>query len=147
MSLSDLLKLADEKLADLFHKKAHDPVKARAPILKGIDKCRDQFESPTPTRGRKWWKASNNVVEFSPPFAIGGKDTHYVPSERFGQYLGHLRKAVEGGELDDALKASASASPSKVRKSGATGASWTPERRARFQASVAARKAAKAKSK
>ena len=141
MALSDLLKLADDKLAELFHKKQHDPEKARRPILKGIDRTRNQFESPSPTKGKKWWKVSNNVVEFSPPFPIGGKTTHYVPSERFPDYLTQLHGAVSAGELDDSFGTAPVRTP---RKSGAGSKAWTPERRARFAASVAARKAKKA---
>ena len=142
VALSDLLKLADDKLAELFHKKQHDPEKSRRPILKGIDRTRNQFESPTPTKGKKWWKISNNVVEFTPPFPIGGKTSHYVPSERFSDYLTQLHGAVSAGELDDSLRQSATARA--PRKTGAGGKAWTPERRARFAASVATRNAKKA---
>ena len=142
VALSDLLKLADEKLADLFHKKQHNPEKARNPILRGIDRTRNQFESAIPIRGKKWFKVSNNVVAFSPPFDIGGKSLHYIPSERFPDYLAHLRQAVEAGELDDSL-GQAPATKRKPRPSA--GKPWTPERRAKFAASVAARTKAKTK--
>ena len=141
MALSDLLKLADDKLAELFHKKQHDPEKARRPNLKGIDRTRNQLESPTPTKGKKWWKVSNNVVEFTPPFPIGGKTTHYVPSERFPDYLTHLHGAVSAGELDEVFAQTATARA--PRKTGSGGKAWTAERRARFAASVAARNAKK----
>ena len=142
MALSDLLKLADEKLADLFHQKQPNLEKTRKPILRGIDRTRNQFESAIPIRGKKWFKVSNNVVAFSPPFEIGGKSSHYIPSERFADYLAHLRQAVEAGELDDSF-GQAPVTKRKPRAGG--GKPWTPERRAKFAASVAARKKTKTK--
>ena len=142
VAISDLLKLADEKLADLFHQKQPNLEKTRKPILKGIDRTREQFESATPVRGKKWFKVSNNVVAFSPPFEIGGKSSHYIPSERFADYLAHLRSAVEAGELDDSFGQS---SATKRKPRASAGKHWTPERRAKFAASVAEGKKAKTK--
>lgn len=140
MSLKSLLGLVDDKLADVFHRKAHDPSKARNKVLKGIDKAHDQFHATKPAGGKKWFVHKNDVVRFSPPFAVAGKSEHYVPSAQFPDFLGHLRKAVEAGELDNAIgqpvERSTSRGPSK-------GTPWTDERRAKF----AATRAAKTKSK
>lgn len=107
MSLKSMLALADDKLHEVFHRKPHDPEKARKPIIKGIDRTNDQFASATPVKGRKWFKVANGVVEFTPPFVIGGKTTHYIPSERFKEFLGHLKTSVTGGELDKEIEAGA----------------------------------------
>lgn len=104
MALADLLKLADDKLAETFNLKAVDPAKARKPIVKQIDNAINQFASATPVKGRKLWKESNGVVEFNSPFDIGGKSTLYIPAERFGEFLKALKATVEAGEADQAIK-------------------------------------------
>lgn len=140
MSLKTLLALADDKLADLFNRKPHDPTKARKKALQGIDKTHAQFHATEPQKGRKWFTHKNEVVKFHPPFPIAGKSEHFVPSERFPDYLTHLRGAVEAGELDDALN-EAPPTPSVRKSSG--GAGWSPERRAKFAATQAAKKVKK----
>lgn len=136
MSLKSLLGLVDDKLADVFHRKAHDPLKARNKVLKGIDKTHEQFHATEPARGKKWFSHKNDVVRFTPPFAVGGKAEHFVPSAQFPEYLGHLRSAVEAGELDDVIhqpvQRSTGRGPSK-------GTPWTPERRAKFAATQVAK--------
>ena len=140
MSLKSLLGLVDDKLADVFHRKAHDPSKARNKVLKGIDKTHEQFHAIEPARGKKWFSHKNDVVRFSPPFPVAGKTEHYVPRAQFPDFLGHLRSAVEAGELDGVInqpiERSTCRGPTK-------GTQWTAERRAKF----AATRAAKAKPK
>ena len=130
MALKDLLNLADEKLAEIFNRKKDDPSKARKRIVKGIDRTHAQFHAKEPARGPKWFTHKNDVVRFKPPFEIDGKSEHYIASERFPDYLGHLRGAVETGELDHAIgqqrKAAGLATQSPKRSQ-----SWSPERRAK----------------
>jgi len=114
MSLKDLLKLVDDKLEATFNQKPHDAARDRKKIIKGIDRTQTQFIATEPQRGRKWFTTKNSVVRFSPGFAIGGQDTHYVPSERFPDYLKNLRAAVEAGELDDVI--GKDAQPVKTRR-------------------------------
>ncbi|MDH7971052.1 hypothetical protein QH494_02565 [Sphingomonas sp. AR_OL41] len=147
MALQDLLKLVDDKLADVFAAKPHDPAKDRAPLLKGIDKTATQYANPEPVKGRKWWKAANNVVAFAPQhngaaFPIGGKETVYVPSERFPDFLKAFKASVEAGEFDAQLKGGTT--PVKAATAGTKRAGWSPERRAAQMAAIAAKKAKKA---
>lgn len=148
MSLKDLLALADDKLKDVFETKGYDPAKDRARHVKGIDADIASFGNPEPTRGRKNWKASNNVVEYTSRFPISGKTTHYVPSERFGDFLERLKNLVTTGQFDADFEAAskgdatAPKTPRKKREPG-TGAGWSDERRARYAESIARRKAAK----
>ena len=37
----------------------------------------------------------NDVVRFKPPIEIDGRTEYYVASERFPDYVGHLRGAVK----------------------------------------------------
>ena len=130
MALKDLLSLADDKLAELFNRKKDDPNKARKRIVKGIDRTHAQFHAKEPALGPKWFTHKNDVVRFKPPFEIGGKSEHYVPSDRFPDYLGHLKGAVEAGELDHAIgpqvKTNGHATQTSKR-----GQVWSPERRAK----------------
>lgn len=146
MALTDILKLADDKLAETFAKRAVDPAKARKPILKMIDNAINQFASATPVKGRKMWKEANGVVEFTPPFQIGGKDMLYIPSERFGDVLKTLRASVEAGEADDAIKARAeagaapAATGAKRSDAGKKRGPLSPEALAARRAKMAAKK-------
>jgi hypothetical protein len=134
MALKDLLSLADDKLEDLFNKKASDPTRARRNAIKGIDRTHSQFTATEPQKGRKWFVHKNDVVKFTPPFPVAGQTSHFVPSASFPDYLTHLRGAVEAGELDDVLKdKQASAQTSRVGSRGSR--AWSPERRAAFDAS------------
>lgn len=151
MAIKDILALVDAKLKDVFEQTKPDPSKLRAPAIKRLDTAKTQFLATEPTRGRKIWRAKNNVVEVALPFALNGETTVYVPSERFPDFVDKLKAAVEAGELDAELVTAAEggeAPATSGRKRRGTGTSnpnkaWTPERRERFQASIAARKAAK----
>ena len=146
MALKDLLKLIDSKLADTFNLKTLDPTKARATMVKHIDTTKRQFASTEPVRGRKAFRVANSIVEYKPPVPIEGHAVCYVPSERFDGFLNTLRAAVEAGELDKALAEPQTApAPSQGNRGGAgkTRAGWSPERRAKQAAAIAARKAAK----
>ena len=159
MALKDMVALIDEKLADVFHSAKPDPVQLRAPVLKAIERTRSQFLQTEPVRGPKWFKASNSVAAFTPTLRggytlpINGKPTVYVPSERFLSFLDHMKDAVDAGEFDSELAnpgddapATAKVSVPKTREPrdpSAPKRQWTPERRARFAATVAERKARK----
>ncbi len=150
-----MLALMDDKLADIFSTPAYDETKARKPLLNGIDKTATQFAEGKTKTPHRWWSVSNNVVSFAPKlggeaFEIGGKLINYVPAERFPDFLKAFRAAVENGDFDTHLKAHAeggTASTKTPRKARAAstggGKGWSPERTAKFAATIAARNAAK----
>lgn len=138
MGLKDALALVDDKLEKLFHERKPDPTKERAKFIKGIDRTGEQFHATEPVKGRKWFSVRNSIVKFTPPHAIGGKTDHHIPSERFPDFLKHLRTATEAGELDDVLVSGGTATAGRSRRS--SGGGWTPERRARYQATMAAKR-------
>jgi len=160
MALKDLFGLIDDKLADVFHAKKADPVTLRAPVLRALERTRDQFLATEPARGPKWIRISNGVVAFTPtlrgghPLPINGQTTVYVPSERFIEFLDRMTEAVEAGEFDAELENPGNGAgqtakvkvpttrkprdPNAPRKAG-----WSDERRAKFAATVAARNVAK----
>lgn len=159
MALKDFLTLADDKLAEAFEYVAPDKSKHRTPFLRGLDQVKTQYEEGKPRGGNSaQWSANNNVVRFTPklvgkPVAIGGKTEFHYPSGRFGDALADLRKAVEAGELDDALHEAFEGMVREQEKRdggkprdpsiGSVRAGWSKERREKFEASVAARRAAK----
>jgi hypothetical protein len=156
MALQDFLNLVDAKLHDVFHHVAADPAKARKPFVKKIDATIKQFaEGKQPRGADKWWTANNNVVMFSPTMdgreiKIGKVYPLPIPSERFTDALNHLKASVEAGELDDQLiaedgtEAPVKATRKRAAPTGGSGrAGWTDERRERYAASIAAKKAAK----
>ena len=149
MSLKDLLAISDDKLHEIFEQKAIDPKKAREAFAKRIDKTAEQFASATPLKGRKMFVIKNGIVKVTLPFAIEGKNEFLIPSERFKEWLGHLRDSVTKGELDDAMKTEATSTTNKlgiptpkVRK---VRGPLSPEKLAARRAKVAAREAAAAK--
>ncbi len=153
MALKDLFTLFDDALESVFHTKAHDPSKDRAAMIKRLEKTRDKFLATEPAKGKKDFSIANNVVAFSPttpaghPLILNGKTTNFIPSERFGDVIDNLIKSVEAGELDKELKSEGTPTASKpktTRKPGAgSSGGWSPERLAKFKATVAARNAAK----
>lgn len=158
MALKSFLSLVDDKLAEAFHYVAPDKTKHRKPFIKGLDKVVEQFEEGKPRGGASaQWSANNNVVHFTPklvnvPVTLEGKNEFFIPTERFRDAIVELRKEAEAGELDDALheayEGASKGSARETRRDSSTGsvrAGWSDERRAKFQASVAARKANKTK--
>lgn len=148
MSIKDLLSLADDKLKDVFSKVEYDPAKDRARHAAAIDKDAASFANGA-TKGKRQWRAGNNVVEYQSRFPVGGKTTHYVPSERFSDFLAKLKALVTEGHFDkdfEAASESDTKSP-RVRTPRAPGSGggkgWSEERRQRFQETIAARNAAK----
>ncbi|MCW2412919.1 MULTISPECIES: hypothetical protein [unclassified Sphingobium] len=124
MSLKDVLALIDDKLEEVFHRKPHDPSKARKPVLKRIAAAKTQFENGSSRAPNRWWSASNDVVAFKPvidgkPLLINGKPVSHVPAERFPSFLDKLTAAVEAGELDKEIEAlNAGTGSGKAAKKG-----------------------------
>lgn len=151
MALKDFLALADDKLADTYHKAAFNVEQARDSLVKKLDKAVEQFTATEPTKGRKMWSVNRNVVELTLPFHVGGKNVVYIPSERFADAVKALQDSINKGEVDKEIEAGASHPDNKprVRMPRAAGSGggkgWTEERRQRYQASIAARNAAKNK--
>lgn len=140
MALKDALALVDDKLQADFERKRPNVESIRTRVIKTLDKAKEQFASTEPTRGRKIWRENNGIVEFAPAFKVGGKSTLYLPAERFGGFLAKLRSAVEAGELDADITADGGVSGGTRKRSGGGGKGWSEERRARYAATMAARK-------
>lgn len=162
MALKDLFALVDDKLRDIYHIVAYDAAKDRARMIKRIEETKSKFLATEPPRGRKYFGVSNNVVEYRPTLPGGGalvmekREVSYIPAERFAEFLDGLRAEVAEGNLDKELEAASKGTPSDPAKpprsprsprtpstSAGEGAGWSEERRQRFAASIAARKAAK----
>lgn len=158
--LSKLHALIDPKLEETFNKKAYDPAKDREWVIARLESAKTQFASTEGGRGggRKMWKLANGVVAFSPirkdgmSLVVNGQTTVFIPSERFNDFLNAMIEAVQAGEFDKELAADTTAGttvkvarkPRAARADGSgVGAGWSEERRQRFAASIAARKAAK----
>ena len=156
--LEKLHALIDPTLKETFDRKAYDPAKDRAWVVGRLEATKTQFASTETTRGggAKWWKLSNGVVAFSPvrkdgmPLVVNGQTTNFIPGERFGDFVAAMIEAVNAGEFDKELAADTTngttvkvpAKPRAARKSvEGGGAGWSEERRAKFAATVAARKA------
>jgi hypothetical protein len=163
--LGKLHALIDNSLEATFNKKPYDPTKDRAYVLKWIERTRSHLAQTEPVKGRKWAQFANGVMAFTPtrpdggPLEINGATTVFVAVERAPDFLDHFAQAVEAGEFDHALATngigtSQHVSDAPVRKArklrdpdapryaeGSRG--WSPERRARFAETIAARKAAK----
>lgn len=159
MALRDLLALVDDKLKDVFHTVAYDPARDRDKLVKRIDDTKAKFAAVEPARGKKDFTTANGVVAYSPtvagnPLVIEGRETNYVPAERFADFLDIFRAEVAEGRLDKEITGAAKSdgsttatkTPRKARAASAAsgdGSGWSPERRAKFAETVAARKAAK----
>jgi hypothetical protein len=157
--LKGFLDLVDAKLEQAYAYVAPDHTSHRKPFLRGLDKVIEQFESGKPRGGAsRQWSANNNVVRFEPkllanPVKVDGKTVFHIPAERFTHAIGELRKSVEAGDLDEALgeayaggvKASGEreARQPRQRSAGSVRTGWSEERRAKFEATQAAKKAAK----
>lgn len=150
MALKDFLSLHDPKLAETYEYVAPNKTLNRKPFLSGLTLVERQFgEGRQPRNGM--WSANNNVVRFEPklgssPVKIEGETVFHIPAERFAGALASLRKEVEAGTLDDALHEAVEATGKrnageKIDPSvGSVRAGWSPERRAKFEASIAAKK-------
>lgn len=142
-SLKELLALTSDKIASTFHEKPYDPSKDRKALQKRLQKAHDQYTSATPAKGRKLFTVNHKgEIELKLPFEVGGKDTFYFDEGgKFTQFLAHMSQLVGLGEFDEHLKDQRPPATSTAPKT--PGAGWSPERRAKFDAKIAARKAAK----
>lgn len=111
MSIKDTLKgfIDNISLPDVFSKPAWDAGAARKPLLRGIEKTKRQFESGQTKAPNRWWRVSNGVVALTvkvsgETFDINGVATNHMPEERFVEFLGKFKQAVEAGEFDEELK-------------------------------------------
>lgn len=107
MALGDLFGIIDNRLKDVFERRAPDPDKARKPLLKGIERAMEQFRA-----GRKgpnqWWRVKNGVVALTvkvngDTFDINGVATNHMPEDRFAEFLDKMREAVNAGAFDEEL--------------------------------------------
>ena len=104
MVLDSLRSLIDNTLEAVFNRPAHDPVRARKPLLSGIERARTQFENGSKAPNR-WWKVRNGVVAFTVKaggntFDINGVATNHMPEDRFLEFLDKMKAAIEAGAFD-----------------------------------------------
>lgn len=109
MTLEGLKGFIDNTLETVFNRKEPDALSLRKPLLKGIDNAKTQFENGSTKAPGRWWKVSNGVVALTvkvrgDTFDINGVATNHMPQERFTDFLGKFRTAVEAGEFDAELK-------------------------------------------
>jgi hypothetical protein len=146
--LKDALALVDDKLSAIFHTQPVDHTKERRPLIRGIEKAQKQFSEGNSKAPRRWWKVSNDVVEFSANvngniIQLDAKDKLYIAVSRFPEFLAAFKSAVEAGEFDKEIANHGKGSVSVEVPAGATGKGWSQERKAKFRATMAARKTAK----
>ncbi|RYE94105.1 MAG: hypothetical protein EOO77_44625, partial [Oxalobacteraceae bacterium] len=158
MALKDIIAKLSPENEKLFH---HDPNAARRPMLERLAKNREAFSDPSKkVRGGKWFTVGNaSMVAFTPtrpdgqPIIIDGKSVTFWPASDFPGILDAFEAAIVAGELDDQLEGTTPAGaslpereltkPTRQRaKRADAGAKreWSPERRAKFAASIAARR-------
>ena len=169
MALKDLLAKIDHNLAEIFHTVKYDPTKDRAKFAKRVLDTKTKFESGS-SKGRKDYSVDNGVVAYRPTYndhAIDIADLSenefkaaFIKVEQFPSALDDLVDAVNQGELDDQLEMARAPATFKltshmktrvgsdvrsVRADGSSTREWSQERRDRYNASSAARKAAETK--
>jgi len=106
----DWLQLIDDTLGTHFNAPVYDPKKGRAKLVKVIDTAAEQHREGKTPKLRSWKLGNNNAISFTPkingkPVIINGKETNYVPAERFQDFLAGMKKSVEAGDLDKEIKA------------------------------------------
>ena len=107
MALTELFSIINNGLRDTFERATADPARARRPLLKGIDRAAEQFASGKPGP-RGWWRVRNGVVALTvkvngDTFDINGVATNHMPADRFAEFLGKMREAVNAGAFDAEL--------------------------------------------
>jgi len=111
MAKIDLSKYIDNSLRAEFEAKPYDAEKARKPVVDGIARTLEQFNSKLPSKApNKWFKANGDVVRFSAKSAKGvipitGNDVNHIPRSQFAGFLADFKKAVEAGDFDAEIKA------------------------------------------
>lgn len=109
MAFEGLKGFIDNSLEAVFHRKEASPEQLRRPLLKGIENAKTQYENGSTKAPNRWWKVSNGVVALTvkvkgDTFDINGVATNHMPAERFVEFLGKFKAAVEAGEFDAELK-------------------------------------------
>ena len=110
MALKDMFAFVKDGLEEQFNTKPRDPVAARKPLLRGVDRTLDQFTSGRTRGAKRWWVANNGIVAFSPtlngtPLVLNGGTTSHIESGDFPAFLAAFRHAIEEGELDGEIAA------------------------------------------
>lgn len=109
MPISDLFKLHDPALADQYAAKPYDASKDRKAFIKSLDGVVEQYNNGRTKVPNRMWSAANGVVKLElkfkgRPIAVTGEDTFHIPEDRFAEAINIIKKAVEAGELDEALE-------------------------------------------
>jgi len=156
--LEALHSLIDPALKEAFDKRPYDPASDRAWVVGRLEAAKSQYASTESTRGggKRWWQLNNGIVAFSPtrrdrsPLVINGQTTNFIPAERFNDFIAAMIAAVKNGDFDKEFEADNTNGttvkvrvPRKAKEAGEAGggAGWSEERRAKFAATMAARKA------
>jgi hypothetical protein len=156
VSLKDIIAKLSPDNAKLFH---DDPDAARRPMLERLAKNREGFNDPSKRVRGRWFEIGNNqVVAFSPtrpdgqPIVIDGQSVTFWKADEFPGILDAFEAAIVAGEIDDQLEGSTPAgaslparelkAPKKraARSDAGQTREWSDERRAKFAATIAARK-------
>jgi hypothetical protein len=107
MALHDLIGMIDNGLKSVFDRKPTDHARLRKPLLKGIERAREQHAAGKTGPGQ-WWKARNGVVAFTAKLKgqtldINGSATNHMAEAQFTPFLDALQAAVQAGEFDAEL--------------------------------------------
>lgn len=153
--LETLQSLIDPALKEAFDKRPYDPALDRAWVVGRLEATKNQFASTESTRGggKRWWQLNNGIVAFSPmrrdrsPLVINGQTTNFIPAERFNDFIAAMLAAVKAGDFDKEFEADNTNGttvkvrvPRKAKAEGAAPTGWSEERRAKFAATMSARK-------
>lgn len=110
--MASWLDLTDPSLEKGFNAPVYRPEPGRAQVVAMIDKAITQYQANPDSKApnRVWKKGTNGGVSFAPKIKgkeliLGGKETHYIPADKFVDALKQLKAAVEGKEYDADIKA------------------------------------------
>lgn len=130
MAKIDLSKYIDNSLRAEFEAKPYDAEKARKPVVDGIARTLEQFNSKTPSKApNKWFKATDKIVRFKAKIGgrvlpINGEEENHIPRSQFAGFLADFKKSVEAGDFDAEIKA-AQAGSAKGGPAGTTSGTRT----------------------
>lgn len=110
MALKDLFSFFSPDSTKKYNAKPHDPVKARAPLLRGIATARKQFNNDEFKKPNRWFSVKNEVVAFHPKLdgrtlILNGVEENHMPSDRFVEFLDLMEKEVIEGQFDEVIAA------------------------------------------
>jgi hypothetical protein len=130
--------------------KTDQSIKRREKVLAGLDTTIAQLKTSTETAPPRAWfsfvgdlakvtvKVGNKIVR------IEGADYNAVPRERASDFYKDIRGDVVKGELDKQLEFASGLSGTVSGGAKPARAGWSPERRAKQEATIKARNASKA---